>query len=63
MLDFAEINGFKISEGAQGIINSARRAEVIVAPKQREAATDTTSKLKEILASPYGVLDDLVDDE
>lgn len=28
VLDFAEINGFKISEGAQGIINSARRAAI-----------------------------------
>lgn len=64
VLDFAEINGFKLSEGAEREIDMKRRSEIIVAPKKQEEKkpTDGSSRLGEILASPTGLLDDLVDE-
>ena len=62
--DFAEINGFKISQDAAKILDGYRKSVQIVAPeeKQEEKPQDESEKLKDILNSSREVIEDLKDD-
>lgn len=60
-LDFADVNGFSVSNGAQSGIERYRESVKIVVPDEPEKQGENTDKLKEILDSDMGVIDDLKD--
>lgn len=64
VLDFAELNDFKVSEKSQKLIEEYALKEAmipIVSPVSKVIEDSTNTKLKDILDSEVGVLDDLKD--
>ncbi|WP_162141750.1 hypothetical protein [Selenomonas artemidis] len=63
--DFADLNDFKISPGAEKLLSKAEQADLEKARttvKKAEKATPKTKDVKEIMSSSRDVLDDLLDE-
>lgn len=62
--DFADLNGFQISDGAKKIIDGYRETVKIVSPQEKaeEKKPDEKEKLKDVLDSSRDVIEDLKDD-
>ncbi len=63
VLDFAELNDYRISPGAEKLIAAQKEAVIVVSPAPVKAAVYEEHDPAEILGGDAGVLGDLVEDD